>query len=201
MTNRQPTVCEFSVRSALHKTEATSLVVLCGCVKPQVLRSQPDLWVNSLILLCESQHRRLDAAGAPFHSFAMNWDTQNSDRQKSTGLNHLFNIWTIGATERTLAQPLLKLNLLHNTVYTVHCQMKYTVKKPFCFSFPPENSIAKDWKSSCWYQEIFLATHRSYLHSPWPKIFLVPGRRPFAFLNARKVFRSLEWDILHSSKP
>ncbi len=26
--------------------------------------------------------------------------------------------------------------------------------KPFCFSFPPENSISKDWKSSWWYQEI-----------------------------------------------
>ncbi len=36
---------------------------------------------------------------------------------------------------------------------------------------------------------------------PCQKTLRVPGRRPFAFSNAGKFFRSQEWDILHSSMP
>jgi len=75
-------------------------------------------------------------------------------------------------------------------------------KKPLCFSLPSENSITKDWKSRCWYQKIFPATHRSFSHSPCQKNLRVPARRPFAFPDAWKVFRSQEWHFtcLHAIK-
>ncbi len=119
------------------------------------------------------------------------WDicvrsTEECALPRASALLKILSFWTFQINQRGIVT-------LHRNVDTLW-------KKPFCLSFPPENSIAKDWKSSCWYQEIFPATHGSYLHSPWPKIFLVPGRRPFAFTNAGKVFRSPEWDILHSSK-
>ncbi len=70
-------------------------------------QSHSPLWITTQTTKC---------CWCPFHSFAMNWDTHNSDRQKSTGLNNLFNIWTIGAMDRTSAQPLVKLRLLASTM-------------------------------------------------------------------------------------
>ncbi len=89
---------------------------------------------------------------------------------------------------------------------------QYTLwKKPFCFSFPSENSITKDWQSRCWYQKIFPATHRSFSHSPMSekssgpcketfciprclKSLPVPGMRHFTWLHAIKVW-PLEEDL------
>ncbi len=117
------------MRNALRRTEATSLVGLCRCIKPQVLRSQPDLGANSLILLCESQHRRLDAAGAPFHSFAMNWDTHNSDRQKSTSFEPSVQYLNNSSHVQNLSSTLGPAELI--VQYSVHCNCtanEYTEK-------------------------------------------------------------------------
>ncbi len=42
----------------------------------------------------------------------------------------------------------------------------YTVKKPFCFSFPPENSCIRNRKSRCRYQNNLPAAHGVFLNYP-----------------------------------
>ena len=42
-------------------------------------------------------------------------------------------------------------------------------KKPFCFSFPPENSRIKDRKSRCRYQNNLPVTHTVFLNYPCQK--------------------------------
>ncbi len=49
---------------------------------------------------------------------------------------------------------------------TPHCE-----KKPFCFSFPPENSRIKDRKSRCRYQNNLPAAHRVFLNYPCQKSY------------------------------
>jgi hypothetical protein len=76
---------------------------------------------------------------------------------------------------------------------------KYTLKKPFCFSFPPENSRIKDRKSRCQYQNNLLAAHRVFLNYPCQKSY---SRKIAARNNryGRKIpaFWWLEGDFLHS---
>ncbi len=71
-------------------------------------------------------------------------------------------------------------------------------KKPFCFSFPPENSRIKDRKSSCQYQNNLSAAHRVFLNYPCQKSY---GRKIPARNNryGRKIpaFWSLEEDFLY----
>jgi hypothetical protein len=45
------------------------------------------------------------------HSLVFTRYTRNSDRQKSSGQTHLFNICTIGDMDRTSGQPQVKLSL------------------------------------------------------------------------------------------
>ncbi len=69
------------------------------------------------ILLYVYQHRSLTAIGqkkAYSHSKVFARDTRNRDTEKSSGQTHLFNIWTIGALDRTSGLPQVKLNLLHS---------------------------------------------------------------------------------------
>ncbi len=66
--------------------------------------------------------------------------------------------------------------------------IQYTVKKAFCFSLPSKNSITKDRKSRCWYQNIFPAAHRVFYIPLYPKNLPVPGGRLFTFPSTRKVF-------------
>jgi hypothetical protein len=48
----------------------------------------------------------------------------------------------------------------------------YTLwKKPFCFSFPPENSRIKNRKSRCRYQNNLSAAHRVFLNYPCQKSY------------------------------
>jgi hypothetical protein len=74
-----------------------------------------------------------------------------------------------------------------------------TVKKPFCFSFPPENYRIKDRKSRCRYQNNLPAAHSVFLNSLCQKSY---GRKIPAKNHryGRKIpaFWSLEGDFLHS---
>ncbi len=72
-------------------------------------------------------------------------------------------------------------------------------KKPFCFSFPPENSRIKERKSRCRYQNNLPAAHRVFLNYPCQKSY---GRKIQARNNrfSRKIpaFWYLKGDFLHS---
>ncbi len=132
------------------------------------------------------------------------------------------SIWKHISLYRINLSPDLLRNPMQNTEFQKNTYWKTlitvrkahsprTVKKPFCFSFPSENYITKDWQSRCWYQDIFPATHRSFLHFPMPenssgpwketfcipkcrKILPVPGMRHFTFLHAIVVW-PLEGDL------
>ncbi len=51
---------------------------------------------------------------ASSHSVVMTRDTCNWDREKSSGQTHLFNVWTLGAMDRTSGQPQVNLSLLRS---------------------------------------------------------------------------------------
>jgi hypothetical protein len=58
-------------------------------------------------------------------------------------------------------------------------QEPYTLwKKPFCFSFPPENSRIRDRNSCCRYQNNLPAAHRVFLNYPCQKSYgrKIPAR-------------------------
>ncbi len=84
-------------------------------------------YIFSLIPHYVSQHRSLTAIGqkkAYSHSKFYARDTRNRDREKSLGQTHLFNIWTIGALDRTSGLPQVKLNLLHSvSFYRLYCTL------------------------------------------------------------------------------
>ncbi len=72
-----------------------------------------------LILLCGSQCRQQNTIGlkkAVSHSLTITRDTELEKREE-LGQTRLFNVWTIGAMDRTSAQPEVMLNLLRTTVH------------------------------------------------------------------------------------
>jgi hypothetical protein len=96
-------------------------VIFCHLVWPVAgadLRPRPS--ICSFIFVCVSQHRWLNAIGqkkAPFHSLAITRDTHNEDSENSSDQAHLFNIWTIGAMDRTSAQGQVKLSWLRRNSF------------------------------------------------------------------------------------
>jgi hypothetical protein len=84
-------------------------------------------------------------------------------------------------------------------------EIRYTVKKPFCFSFPSENSLIKDRKFRCRYQNNLPDAYIVFIQYPmpeklWPENpgqklqirlenlgFLVSGGKLFTFPHAGKV--------------
>ncbi len=100
-------------------------LVIFACIWPKILG--PEAWprfasiyiIQSHFPLCiakNSQHRSLLTAigqkKASSHLLVFTRDTRNEDREKNSGQTHLFNIWTIGAMDRTSGQPQVKLSLL-----------------------------------------------------------------------------------------
>jgi hypothetical protein len=93
----------FSPFMRMHLTRDPSTWALTsGCPPP-----------FSLILLYVSQHRSLTSISQKkTSSNSFTRDSSNRDREKSSDLTRLFNIWTIGAMNRTLGQSQVKLSLL-----------------------------------------------------------------------------------------
>ncbi len=77
---------------------------------------------------------------------------------------------------------------------------RHTVKKPFCFSFPPENSRIKDRKSRCQYQNHLPAAHRVFWNSPCQKSY---GRKIPAsnYRYRRKIPRLVTAETAGKSRP
>jgi hypothetical protein len=108
---------EADLRSLLHY--CLTLVfggffaIFCPFILPEVLWPEATLGsalLCSFILDCVSQHRWLNAIVQK-----KDRDENNGDREKSSFRAHLFIIWTIGtigAMDRTSAQPQVKLSLL-----------------------------------------------------------------------------------------
>ncbi len=81
------------------------------------LRPSPPMHAVSFFLSVYHNSQWLNAIGqkkALSHLLAITRDTYYGDKEKSSGQANVFNIWTIGAIDRTSAQPKIKLSLLHS---------------------------------------------------------------------------------------
>ncbi len=129
------------------------LVLLCRCILPEILRPEPPLF--SLILLSVSQNRQLNANGqkkAFSHSLVFTRDTRNRDREKRPVQTHLCNILTIGAIDRTLCQPQVKLNqyfFFKNSTTVKHNQMSKRNQKYHLSSLANKTKSSREKNYTC----------------------------------------------------
>jgi hypothetical protein len=82
----------------------------------------------------------------------------------------------------------IPLDTKYSNIMYLHCYKRL-------FLLPAGKSRYKGFKARCLYRNIFPATHRVFLRSPWRKNLHVPGMRPFTVhsLMPEKVSRSWDW--------